>query len=141
VDSAVNTEVPDAAALGRQLHPAEAGDAEATVLEAAHLGLAGVGFPWITLSVDAALSVVASVAVRRTAMRLGRLAGAGLPYLASVLFAQPATFRPGPGGGAVELDGGVLGALVGIGGLSDDPVALPWLAEPLRFETAPGRWQ
>lgn len=104
----------------------------ADAAEQSHLRLTDIGFAWLTPSLDAALSDVASAAVRTTSARFGRFADSSLEYLASVFFAQPATFRPESN--TVAFDGGVLRSVLSLTGLTEVPVQLPWLAAPVRFE-------
>jgi hypothetical protein len=106
--------------------------ARADAAEQSHLRLGDIGFAWLTPSLDAALSDIALAAVRATSAQFGRFDKSSLDYLASVFFAQPATFRPTSN--TVAFEGGVLRAVLRLAGLIDEPVALPWLASPLHLE-------
>ena len=100
--------------------------------EHSHLSLRGIGFAWLTPSLDDALSAAALAAVRATSARFGRFAGSGIDYLASVFFAQPASFAPASR--TVTFDGGVLRSMPGLAGFTDVPIDFPWFEDPVRFE-------
>ena len=97
--------------------------------EAAHFGLGrSLGFPWLTPSLDAALCVVASLALRRTAARLPGLVRSSPAYVAQRFLATPASFDPLTM--TARLQGGPLAVVLG---LADLPwtVRVPWLARPV----------
>lgn len=106
--------------------------------EARHLQLGrNLGYPWLTPSLDAALSAVASLVLRRTAARLPRFDQASPAYLASQFLAQPASLRTSPDAWIVQLSGGPLAVVLHLASLPE-ALEVPWLPLPLRL-TLPTR--
>lgn len=112
-----------------------ADEQSAIAAEVAHLQLGRLGYPWLTPDRDAALSVVASLALRRTAARLPSFAKSSPTYLARQFLAQPATLRLNASALEVHLSGGPLGAVLKLANLAET-IAVPWLALPLRLTVA-----
>jgi hypothetical protein len=101
--------------------------------EARHLQLGqNLGYPWLTPSLDAALSTVASLVLRRTAAGLPRFDQASPAYLASQFLAQPASLRIAPDAWTVQLSGGPLAVVLRLASLPE-ALDVPWLPLPLRF--------
>jgi hypothetical protein len=113
-------------------------DAEQSALEAeaAHFQLGRrVGFPWLTPSVDAALSTATSLVLRRTAARLPRMGQSSPSYLATQFLAQPATVHYDNVSATVELSGGPLGIVLRLAALPDW-IHAPWLSRPVSLRVA-----
>ena len=108
------------------------------VAEANHLQSGSrLGYPWLTPTLDAALSAVTSLVMRHTAARFPGFHRASLPYLAQQFLAQPATLQSEAEALQVDLSGGPLAMVVRMADLPDT-IAVPWLPHPLRF-TQSGR--
>lgn len=123
---------------GRTVRAASAPELESVAAEAAHLQLGRrVGFPWLTPGLDAALSAVASMAVRATARRIPGFAEASLGYVARHFLAQPARLAGGGGELVAELEGGPLAVALGMADLPESQ-QLPWADASLRFRIGTG---
>jgi hypothetical protein len=110
---------------------------ETLTAEVLHLQLGQrLGYPWLTPTLDAALSVVTSLILRRTAARLPRFHRSSPAYLAHQFLAQPAALRPGPAALTIRLSGGPLSMVLKMASLPEI-LAVPWLPQPLQF-TLPG---
>lgn len=121
--------------LHRDLTEAEQ---EALTAEAVHLQLGQrLGYPWLTPTLDAALSAVTSFILRRTAARLPRFHRSSPAYLARQFLAQPATLHPSPGALTVRLSGGPLSMVLRMASLPENLV-VPWLPQPLQFTLPSG---
>lgn len=111
-------------------------ETERTILEAevAHFQLGQrLGYPWLSLRLDAALSAVASLALRRMASGLSGLAQSSPAYLARQFLAQPATLQFDDDGGlTVHLSGGPLAVVLRMTPPPEE-ISVPWLPHPLRF--------
>jgi hypothetical protein len=92
-----------------------------------------LGYPWLTPSLDAALSAVTSLALRRTASRLPGFARSSAIYTARQFLATPAEFDPDAL--ALRLNGGPLGVVLSLAGLPWT-VHAPWLEGPLALLVA-----
>jgi hypothetical protein len=113
-------------------------DDEQTEFEAEvnHLQLGRhIGYPWLTPSLDAALSIAASLVLRRTAVRLPRMDQSSPSYLATQFLAQPATLRFHAAFDTVELSGGPLGIVLRLAALPEW-IRAPWLPRPLSLNLA-----
>jgi hypothetical protein len=127
-------------AVAARWYPAHARQWQAATVEAEaqHLQLGQkLGYPWLTPTLDAALSVVTSLALRRMAARLPRFDQASPAYLAHHFLAQPATLRTDQHAWTVQLSGGPLAVVLRMASLPDS-IDLPWLPLPLRL-TLPTR--
>lgn len=101
--------------------------------EARHLQLGPrLGYSWLTPTLDAALSVVTSLVMRRTAARLPRFGQTSPAYLARQFLAQPASLRTTPEAWSVQLSGGPLAVVLRMASLLQ-VVEAPWLPLPLRM--------
>ncbi len=106
---------------------------EAIEAEARHLQLGPkLGYSWLTPTLDAALSVVASLVMRRTAARLPRFGQASPAYLARQFLAQPASLRTTQDVWNVQLSGGPLAVVLRLASLPET-VDAPWLPLPLHL--------
>ena len=104
--------------------------------EAAHFQLGDdLSYPWLTPPLDANLSVVASLVLRRTAERLPGFGISSPAYLARQFLAQPASLALDSSGLTVRLGGGPLGVVLRLA-LLPDASEIPWLQYPLSL-TAP----
>jgi len=121
---------------GAPLAEPDAAAQQALEAEARHLQLGqGLGYPWLTPSLDAALSAAASLALRRLAAMLPGLGQASPAYLARQFLAQPATLRAGGDAWTVRLSGGPLAVVLRLAPLPE-VVEAPWLPRPLRLTLA-----
>ena len=110
---------------------------QALMAEVLHLQLEQrLGYPWLTPTLDAALSAVTSLILRRTAARLPRFHRSSPAYLARQFLAQPASLQPGPVALTIRLSGGPLSMVLKMASLPET-LAVPWLPQPLQF-TLPG---
>ena len=101
--------------------------------EARHLQLGPrLGYDWLTPTLDAALSAVASLVIRRTAARLPRFGQASPAYLARQFLAQPATLRTNQDAWEVQLSGGPLAIVLRLAALPE-AVEAAWLPLPLHM--------
>ena len=119
--------------LRPDLRPRQASQEERDTVaaETAHLQLGRrLGYSWLTPSLDAALSVVASLALRRLAARLPGFARAGPAYLARQFLAQPARIERGGEVLTVRLAGGPLAVVLDLADLPERLI-VPWLDRPL----------
>jgi hypothetical protein len=99
--------------------------------ETAHLQLGRrLGYPWLTPSLDAALSAATSLVLRRTAARLPGFGKASPAYLARQFLAQPATLHRDPEAWTVKLSGGPLAVVLRLAALPD-LLRVSWLPQPL----------
>ncbi|MEE8466517.1 MAG: hypothetical protein V3S68_08585, partial [Dehalococcoidia bacterium] len=106
--------------------------------EAAHFQLGGdLGYPWLTPSLDADLSVVASLVLRRTAERLPGFGSSSPAYLARQFLAQPASLVLDSSGLTVGLAGGPLGVVLKLATLPES-TEIPWLQFPLTLTPPQG---
>jgi hypothetical protein len=106
---------------------------EALMAEVLHLQLGQrLGYPWLTPTLDAALSAVASLMLRRTAARLPRFHRSSPAYLARQFLAQPAALQPGTETLTIRLSGGPLSMVLKMASLPET-LAVPWLPQPLQF--------
>ncbi|NJN19411.1 MAG: hypothetical protein HC822_25760 [Oscillochloris sp.] len=87
-----------------------------------------LGYSWLTPALDAALSAVAILALRRTAARLPGFSRSSPIYTARRFVANPATFDPA--GLSVRLQGGPLAVVLRMAGMPWT-IDAPWLAQPL----------
>jgi hypothetical protein len=127
-------------AIAARWYPADARYWQAAIVEdeAPHLHLGQkLGYPWLTPTLDAALSVVTLLALRRTAARLPRFDQASPAYLARHFLAQPATLRTDQDAWTVQLSGGPLAVVLRMASFPES-IDLPWLPLPLRL-TLPAR--
>ena len=127
---------PDAHAAGLRARFPEATDVGRDVLapEARHLQL---GMPWLGPGVDAALSTAASLALRRTAVRLPGLGGSSLSYLATQFLAQPGELEESADAIELSLDAVPLAVVLQMSGLLGT-WSVPWLDRDLRLRAAGG---
>ena len=106
--------------------------------EMTHFRLGGrLGYPWLTPSLDAALSVIASLAMRRMASGLSGLTQSSPAYLARQFLAQPATLEFDAEGLTVHLSGGPLVVVLRMAPPPEE-ITIPWLPYPLRIRLPGG---
>jgi hypothetical protein len=106
--------------------------------EAEHLQLGSrLGYPWLTPSLDAALSTAASLVLRRVAARLPGLGRTSPSYLARQFLAQPAELKRTAEALTVRLSGGPLAVVLRMAALPE-ALEVPWLSQPLRLVVAGG---
>jgi|GEM_PF-5712965 len=121
---------PEGNSIRRDLTAAER-DAIAT--ETAHLQLGQtLGYPWLTPTLDAALSAATSFILRRTAARLPGFTQSSPAYLANQFLAQPATLQPTPTASIVRLSGGPLALVLRMAAFPER-LEVPWLSAPVQL--------
>lgn len=106
--------------------------------EAEHFQLGeDLGYPWLTPSLDAELSMVASLALRRTAELLPGFGRSSPAYLARQFLAQPATILLDSDNLTIRLGGGPLGVILRLASLPQE-MEIPWLPYPLSLTSPHG---
>lgn len=95
-----------------------------------------LGYPWLTPSLDRALSAVVVIALWRTAARLPGFARSSAVYTARQFLAQPANVRLVDEVLEVRLSGGPLAIVLRVAGFPWE-VKAGWLARPVRLVLGP----
>ena len=94
-----------------------------------------LGYPWLTSTLDAALSTVCSLVTRRTAQSIPRFENSSPIYLANQFLAQPARLQSTNLEWRIILSGGPLAPVLRLANLPE-MLNVPWLSQAVTLSLA-----